>query len=104
MRSTAPDFETKPAEVIGLYLDPRQHRRAVYRRENGDLGARPDRPVVAAAARARHAVAYAALDTYTGEVVGSAVSRHTSDEFVAFLESVIDTHERNVMGLSTTVR
>ena len=37
---------------------------------------------------------YAALDTHTGEVLGSAVPRHTSDEFVAFLESVVDTQPR----------
>jgi hypothetical protein len=34
---------------------------------------------------------YAALNTHTGAVLGSAVPRHTSDEFVAFLKSVIET-------------
>src|SRR5712691_287530 len=33
---------------------------------------------------------YAALNTHTGEVLGSAVPRHTSDEFVAFLTSVVE--------------
>jgi len=33
---------------------------------------------------------YAALNTHTGEVVGRAASRHTSDEFVSFLGSVVN--------------
>src|SRR6266852_620300 len=37
---------------------------------------------------------YAALNTHTGEVLGSAVPRHTSDEFVAFLTSVVETQPR----------
>jgi transposase len=37
---------------------------------------------------------YAALNTRSGEVLGSAVPRHTSDEFVAFLASVVDTQPR----------
>jgi hypothetical protein len=37
---------------------------------------------------------YAALNTRTGEVLGSAVPRHTRDEFVAFLQSVVETQPR----------
>ena len=37
---------------------------------------------------------YAALNTHTGEVLGCAVPRHTSDEFVAFLAAVVDTQPR----------
>jgi transposase len=37
---------------------------------------------------------YAALNTHTGEVLGSAVPRHTRDEFVAFLQSVVDRQAR----------
>ncbi len=37
---------------------------------------------------------YAALNTHTGEVLGSAVPRHTIDEFVAFLTSVVETQPR----------
>jgi transposase len=37
---------------------------------------------------------YGALKTHTGEVLGSAVPRHTSDEFVAFLTSVVETQPR----------
>src|SRR5437763_12965164 len=35
-----------------------------------------------------------ALKAHTGEVLGNAVPRHTSDEFVAFLTSVVDTQPR----------
>jgi len=34
---------------------------------------------------------YAALDTRTGTVVGQTATRHTRDDFVAFLQTVIDT-------------
>jgi transposase len=37
---------------------------------------------------------YAALDTRTGEVVGQTAARHTSDDCVAFLQSVVDTQSR----------
>ena len=37
---------------------------------------------------------YAALNTHTGEVLVSAVPRHRSDEFVAFLTSVVETQPR----------
>jgi len=37
---------------------------------------------------------YAALNTHAGEVLGSAVPRHTSDEFVAFVTSVVETQPR----------
>ena len=37
---------------------------------------------------------YAALNTQTGEVLGTAVPRHTRDEFVACLQSVVDTQPR----------
>src|SRR5436305_878017 len=37
---------------------------------------------------------YAALNTHTGEVLGNAVPRHTSDEFVAFLTAVVATQPR----------
>src|SRR5262249_24108352 len=38
------------------------------------------------------------LNTHTGEVLGAAVPRHTSDEFVTFLESVVQTqpHHRAI--------
>ena len=61
-RSTDPDFETKAADVIGLYLDPPQHAVVFCIDENP---------------------AIQALDRVAGP-------RHTSDEFVAFLQLVVD--------------
>lgn len=37
---------------------------------------------------------YAALDTLSGEVYGKTVRRHTSDEFVSFLDELVATQPR----------
>jgi len=106
MRSTDPDFETKAADVIGLYLDPPQHAVVLCVDEKTAIQAldRIDPLLPLSPGRAerhgfeyyRHGTMslYAALNTHTGEVVGSAVPRHTSDEFVAFLEAVVATQPR----------
>src|SRR5882762_1407388 len=95
MRSTDPDFETKAADVIGLYLDPPQHAVVLCVDEKTAIQAldRIDPLLPLSPGRAerhgfeyyRHGTLslYAALDTHTGEVLGSAVPRHTSAEFVA---------------------
>src|SRR6267378_4367336 len=96
MRSTDPEFETKAADVIGLYLDPPQHAVVFCIDEKTAIQAldRLDPVLPLSPGRAerhgfeyhRHGTLslYAALNTHTGEVVGSAVPRHTSAEFVAF--------------------
>jgi transposase len=106
MRSTDPDFETKAADVIGLYLDPPQHAVVLCVDEKTAIQAldRVDPLLPLSPGRAerhgfeyyRHGTLslYAALNAHTGEVLGSAVPRHTSDEFVAFLTSVVDTQPR----------
>jgi transposase len=106
MRSTDPAFETKAADVIGLYLDPPQHAVVLCVDEKTAIQAldRIDPVLPLSPGRAerhgfeyyRHGTLslYAALNTHTGEVVGSAVPHHTSDEFVAFLQSVVDTQPR----------
>jgi transposase len=106
MRSTDPDFETKAADVIGLYLDPPQHAVVLCVDEKTAIQAldRIDPLLPLSPGRAerhgfeyyRHGTMslYAALNTHTGEVVGSAVPRHTSDEFVTFLEAVVATQPR----------
>jgi len=106
MRSTDPDFETKAADVIGLYLDPPQHavvfcideKTAIQALDRIDplLPLSPGRAERHGFEYYRHGTLslYAALNTHTGEVLGSAVPRHTSDEFVAFLQSVVDTQSR----------
>ena len=106
MRSTDPEFETKAADVIGLYLDPPQHAVVLCVDEKTAIQAldRIDPLLPLSPGRAerhgfeyyRHGTLslYAALNTHTGEVLGNAVPRHTSDEFVAFLASVVNTQPR----------
>ena len=104
--SRDPDFEMKAADVIGLYLDPPQHAVVLCVDEKTAIQAldRIDPLLPLSPGRAerhgfeyyRHGTLslYAALNTHTGEVLGSAVPRHTSDEFVAFLAAVVDTQPR----------
>lgn len=106
VRSTDPDFEAKAADVIGLYLDPPQHAAVFCVDEKTAIQAldRLDPVLPLSPGRAerhgfeyyRHGTLslYAALDTRTGAVVGQTAARHTSDEFVAFLESVVATQPR----------
>jgi len=103
MRSTDPDFETKAADVIGLYLDPPQHavvfcideKTAIQALDRVDplLPLSPGRAERHGFEYYRHGTLslYAALNTHTGEVLGSAVPRHTSEDFVTFLQSVVET-------------
>ena len=103
MQSDDPDFEQKAADVIGLYLEPPHHAVVFCIDEKTAIQAldRLDPRLPLAPGRAerhgfeyyRHGTLslYAALNTQTGEVIGRAAARHTSDEFVAFLQSVVDT-------------
>ena len=106
MRSTDPEFETKAADVIGLYLDPPQHavvfcideKTAIQALDRIDplLPLSPGRAERHGFEYYRHGTLslYAALNTRTGEVLGNAVPRHTSEEFVAFLTAVVETQPR----------
>jgi transposase len=106
LRSTDPEFETKAADVLGLYLHPPQHAAVFCLDEKTAIQAldRLDPVLPLSPGRAerhgfeyyRHGTLslYAALDTRTGEVVGQTAARHTSDDFVAFLQSVVDTQSR----------
>lgn len=103
MASDDPDFETKAADVIGLYLDPPQHAAVFCVDEKTAIQAldRLDPVLPLSPGRAeRHGFEYkrngtlslyAALDVQTGKVQGKTAPRHTSAEFVAFLEQVIST-------------
>ena len=105
-RSTDPDFETKAADVIGLYLDPPQHAAVFSLDEKTAIQAldRRDPVLPLSPGRAerhgfeyyRHGTLslYAALNTQTGEVLGQTAPRHTSDDFVMFLTAVVDTQPR----------
>ena len=101
MASDDPDFETKAADVIGLYLAPPQHAAVFCVDEKTAIQAldRLDPVLPLSPGRLeRHGFEYkrngtlslyAALDVKTGKVQGKTAARHTSAEFVGFLEDVI---------------
>src|SRR6476619_7598053 len=101
MRSTDPAFETKAADVIGLYLAPPQHAAVFCLDEKTAIQAldRLDPVLPLSPGRAerhgfeyyRHGTLslYAALNTRTGQVLGKTADRHTSQEFVAFLADLV---------------
>jgi len=101
LASNDPDFETKAAEVIGLYLNPPQHAAVFSVDEKTAIQAldRKDPVLPLSPGRAerhgfeyfRHGTLslYAAFNTKTGEVLGKTAERHTSAEFVAFLTDIV---------------
>jgi transposase len=102
MASDDPDFETKAADVIGLYLTPPQHAAVFCVDEKTAIQAldRLDPVLPLSPGRLeRHGFEYkrngtlslyAALDVKTGKVQGKTAERHTSAEFVSFLAQVIE--------------
>jgi transposase len=107
LRSPDPDFETKAADVIGLYLHPPQHAAVFCVDEKSAIQAldRLDPVLPLSPGRAerhgfeyyRHGTLslYAALDTRTGDVLGQTAARHTSEDFVAFLTTIVDAQPRH---------
>ena len=101
MASDDPDFETKAADVIGLYLNPPQHAAVFAVDEKTAIQAldRLDPGLPLSPGRAeRHGFEYyrhgtlslfAALNTQSGEVLGQTVPRHTSAAFVDFLGDLV---------------
>jgi transposase len=101
MASNDPDFETKAADVLGLYLDPPRHAAIFSVDEKTAIQAldRRDRVLPLSPGRAeRHGFEYkrngtlslyAALNTRTGKVHGKTAARHTSQDFVDFLAEVV---------------
>ena len=104
LASNDPDFETKAADVIGLYLHPPQHaavfsvdeKTAIQALDRKDpvLPLSPGRVERHGFEYFRHGTLslYAAFNTKTGEVLGKTAARHTSAEFVAFLTDIV-THQ-----------
>ena len=101
MASDDPDFERKAAAIIGLYLNPPTHAAVFCVDEKSAIQAldRLDPVLPLSPGRAerhgfeyfRHGTLslYAALDVKTGKVHGKTAGRHTSEEFVAFLDEVV---------------
>ncbi len=101
LASNDPEFESKAAEVIGLYLNPPQHaavfcvdeKTAIQALDRRDpvLPLSPGRIERHGFEYYRHGTLslYAALDVKSGKVHGKTAQRHTSDEFVDFLGQVV---------------
>ena len=101
MASNDPAFETKALDIIGLYLHPPQHAVVFCVDEKTAIQAldRLDPVLPLSPGRAerhgfeyyRHGTLslYAALNVLTGVVIGKTAERHTSAEFVSFLEQVV---------------
>lgn len=101
MASDDPDFETKAADIIGLYLNPPQHaavfcvdeKTAIQALDRLDpvLPLSPGRVERHGFEYHRHGTLslYAALDTATGRVHGKTAARHTSQDFISFLKEVV---------------
>lgn len=102
MASDDPDFERKAADIIALYLSPPQHAAVFCVDEKSAIQAldRLDPVLPMSPGRVerhgfeyyRHGTLslYAALDVRTGRVQGKTAARHTSNEFVGFLDQVVD--------------
>ena len=106
LASNDPNFETKAADVIGLYLHPPQHAAVFCVDEKTAIQAldRKDPVLPLSPGRAerhgfeyvRHGTLslYAAFNIKTGEVLGKTAARHTSAEFVAFLADIVANQPR----------
>src|ERR1700683_497400 len=106
MASDDPDFETKAADISGLYVKPPQHaavfcvdeKTAIQALDRLDpvLPLSPGRLERHGFEYYRHGTLslYAALNTKSGEVMGKTAARHTSQEFVAFLAELVANQPR----------
>jgi len=101
MVSDDPAFETKAADIIGLYLNPPQYAAVFCVDEKTAIQAldRLDPVLPLSTGRVerhgfeyyRHGTLslYAALETATGRVHGKTAARHTSQDFINFLKEVV---------------
>jgi transposase len=101
MASNDPEFENKAADIIGLYLNPPEHaavfcvdeKTAIQALDRLDpvLPLSPGRIERHGFEYYRHGTLslYAALETASGRIHGKTAARHTSQDFVAFLEEVV---------------
>jgi transposase len=101
MASNDPEFESKAADIIGLYMNPPQHAAVFCVDEKTAIQAldRLDPVLPLSPGRAerhgfeyyRHGTLslYAALNVKTGQVEGKTAKRHASADFVAFLTELI---------------
>lgn len=108
MMSDDPDFETKAADVIGLYLNPPTNAVVFSVDEKSQIQAldRLDPVLPLSPGRAeRHGfeykrngtlALYAALNVQTGHVDGMTASTHSSPVFLRFLDQLVATQSKRV--------
>jgi transposase len=101
LASNDPHFESKAADIIGLYMNPPQHAAVFCVDEKTAIQAldRLDPVLPLSPGRAerhgfeyyRHGTLslYAALDVKTGKVEGKTAKRHTSAEFLVFVRGLV---------------
>ncbi len=104
--SPDPDFERKAADIIGLYLHPPAHaavfcvdeKTAIQALDRRDpvLPLSPGRAERHGFEYVRHGALslYAALEVGTGHVEGYTAPRHTSREFLTFLDRLLATQPK----------
>ena len=102
MASNDPEFEKKATDIIGLYLNPPEHAAVFCVDEKTAIQAldRKDQRLPLSPGRAerhgfeyyRHGTLslYAALDVHSGQIEGKTAARHTSEEFVDFLQRLVN--------------
>ena len=101
LASPDPDFEAKAKAILGLYLNPPENAvvvcvdektaiQALDRTQPG-LPMRAGRPERQSVEYVRHGTVslLAALEVQTGKVQGRCEARHTSEEFVRFLDQAV---------------
>jgi transposase len=110
-RSADPDFETKMADIVGLYLDPPERALVLCIDEKSQIQAlnrtqpilplRPGLPARMTHDYTRHGTTslFAALEVASGKVHGRCFARHTHQEFVAFLASLAQRYPRRELHL-----
>ena len=104
--STDPDFDTKLADVVGLYLHPPERALVLCVDEKSQIQALnrtqpalpmwPGLPARMTHDYLRHGTTslFAALEVASGKVHGRCFKRHTHLEFIAFLESLARRYPR----------
>jgi len=98
--SNDPDFEAKLVDVVGLYMDPPDNAVVVSVDEKTQIQAldrtQPGLPIKPGRAGTmthdykRHGTTtlFAAMNTLTGEVIGTCTARHRHQEFIKFLAKI----------------
>jgi len=109
--STDPDFESKMADVVGLYLDPPERALVLSVDEKSQIQALdrtqptlpmgPGLPARMTHDYTRHGTTslFAALEVASGQVHGVCFPKHTHAEFIAFLESIDRKYRRTTIHL-----